>query len=144
MYKAVSMIAMASLMLLTQASRHGKWTYYWICFESDESGSGPKNTNLKTCNGHTIATVTRHYAERVRMEGTGKLMDGRVVNLGDCDCGDGFSCFESYDPRKYPWGIGANDNPIFPYTSVASNDYAVGTHLYVKQIDGISLPGTGG
>ncbi|CDW79688.1 3d domain protein [Stylonychia lemnae] len=138
------MLAMASLMLLTQASRHGKWTYYWICFESDESGSGPKNTQLKTCSGKTIATVTRHYAERVRMEGTGKLNDGKVINLGDCDCGDGFECFVQIDENKYPWGIGSNDNPIYPYTSVASNDVKVGTHLLVHQIQGVELPGTGG
>jgi len=144
MQKAISMISMASLMFLTSAARNGKWTYYWICFESDESGSGPKNTDLKTCDGKTIATVTSHYAERVRMEGTGKLEDGRVVNLGDCDCGQGFSCFSSFDDKKYPWGMGDNENPLYPYTSVASNDYSVGTLLYVKQIDGLELPGTGG
>ena len=77
------------------------------------------------------------------MEGTGKLNDGRVVNLGDCDCNDGFSCFETFDPNKYPWGMGPNDNPIYPYTSVANNDFKVGTRLYIRELDGVALPGTG-
>lgn len=78
------------------------------------------------------------------MEGTGKLNDGRVVNLGDCDCGNGFSCFEVYDSAKYPWGMGANDNPIYPYTSVANNDFSIGTNLFISKLKDVVLPGTGG
>lgn len=77
--------------------RKAKWTYYWITFESDESGSGEKDTFLSTPDGDKIAKVTRKYAERVKMEGTGKLRDGRVINLADCDIGDGFNCFEVID-----------------------------------------------
>ena len=76
------------------------------------------------------------------MEGTGKLNDGRVVNLGDCDCGSGFKCFEIYDADRYPWGMGSNDNAIYPYSSVASNDFKVGTKLYIPALKGVSMPGT--
>jgi hypothetical protein len=141
MRKAITYATMGAVLACNVAAKHAKWTYYWITLESEESGSGSKNTSLKTCNGKTIAKVTKHYAERVRMEGTGKLNDGRVINLGDCDCDDGFSCFEAYDPRKYPWGIGSHDNPILPYTHVAANDHKVGTRLYIPKLDGKRLPG---
>eukprot|EP00347_Sterkiella_histriomuscorum_P005940 403354680 len=144
MKKATTIITLAALLAATAVARHGKWTYYWICYESDESGSGAKDTWLKTCKGKNIAQVTRHYAERVRMEGTGKLNEGSVVNLGDCDCGNGFSCFEKFDAKKYPFGIGSNDNPIYPYVSVASNDEKVGTTIMVEQLKNVVLPGTGG
>ncbi len=142
MRKAISILGLSCLGAATVSAKHGKWTYYWITFESDESGSGSRDTQLKTCNGKTIASVTRHYAERVRMEGTGKLRDGRVVNLGDCDCGSGFKCFESYDAGRFPWGMGSNDNAIYPYSSVASNDFKVGTKLYIPALKGVSMPGT--
>ena len=141
MRKALSLMVLSALYAATAVADNAKLTYYWITFESDESGSGPKDTKLQTCSGQTIASVTYHYADRVRMEGTGKLNDGRVVNIGGCDCGSGFRCFDVYDPRKYPWGIGSANNAIYPFSSVANNDYKVGTKLYVKAFDGFKLPG---
>ncbi|CDW73033.1 3d domain protein [Stylonychia lemnae] len=144
MRKTFISLALSALLATTTFATQADLTYYWICFESDESGSGPKDTVLKTCGGKNIATVTNHYAKRIRVEGTGKLNDGRVLNIGGCDCGNSFSCFEEIDQHKYPYGIGPQDNPIFPYSSVAENDFPIGTTLYVQKLDGLTLPGTGG
>ena len=89
-------ITLLALLNLTVYSSTVKWTYYAICFEGEESGSGKKDTTIGTCGGKAIAKVTRHYAERVHMEGTGKLLDGRVINIDGCDCDDkkgNFNCF---------------------------------------------------
>ena len=137
--------ALGSLLFALQAlSTKVIWTYYWVAHESEESGSGAKDTNLLTCKGAVIAKVTKHYAERVRMEGTGRLQDGRMVNL-DCDCGSSFKCFaEIKDTKKYYWGIGENDNALVPFVSVASNMYTVGTILKITELVGKVMPGTGG
>lgn len=100
MRKALSFLALGSLVSLGALATKGKWTYYWICMEADESGSGAKDTVLGTCSGQKIATVTRHYAERVNVEGTGKLRDGRVINLSGCSCNPSkgnFNCFDVLD-----------------------------------------------
>ena len=70
------------------------------------------------------------------MEGTGKLEDARFVNLGDClskcNVKQGvYNCFELMDSGKYTWGIGSNDNNIWPYHSVASNKLKYGTTVEV-------------
>eukprot|EP00347_Sterkiella_histriomuscorum_P009284 403341798 len=144
MRKAITLMALSALYATTALANHGDLTYYWICYEADESGSGGKNTWLKTCDGNNIAKVTRHYAERVRVEGTGKLQDGRVINLSGCDCGDGFSCFDEIDQNRYPFGIGGSSNPIYPYSSVAANDFPIGTTLMIQQFQGVVMPRTGG
>ena len=107
----ISLISLAALVAVGSATK-AKWTYYWNTFEKEESGSGAKDTWLKTCGGQNIKQVTRHYAERVHMEGTGKLENGKFVNLGDClskcNLAQGrFDCFEVMDASKYTWGIGS-------------------------------------
>ena len=62
MNKAFSFITLGAVIVATAAAKNAKWTYYWLCFESEESGSGSKNTWLKTCSGKNIAKVTNHYA----------------------------------------------------------------------------------
>ena len=85
--------AASTLLFAMQAtSTKVKWTYYWVAHESEESGTGAKDTQLKSCSGQVIATVTNHYAKRAQMEGTGRLSSGKMVNL-NCDCGKGFNCF---------------------------------------------------
>ena len=143
-----SLLVISALFSISLATR-AKWTYYWNTFEKEESGSGAKDTWLRTCNGHNIKQVTRHYAERVHMEGTGKLGDGRFVNLGDClskcDLSAGvFNCFELMDEGKYTWGIGSRDNNIWPYHSVASNKLKYGTTVEIAQLVGVTMPGTNG
>ena len=78
------------------------------------------------------------------MEGTGRLKDGRMVNL-ECDCGSGFNCFSLIkDTQKFYWGIGGNDNALQPYTSIASNMHSVGTTIMIEELKGVTLPGTNG
>ena len=129
--KLAIVLALMSALLGAVEAAKAKWTYYYIAIEKEESGKGAKNTWLKTCKGQPIKQVTRHYAERVHMEGTGRLEDGRMVNLADClgqcDLKKGqFNCFKEIDGQKYLWGIGSKDNNIYPYVSIASNKLAFG------------------
>jgi len=63
-----------------------------------------------------------------------------MFNLGDCDCGNGFSCFTEVDRGVYPFGITSDDRPLEPFTSVAANDYPINTKLFIAALKGIKLP----
>jgi hypothetical protein len=141
----LALLGLAQLSLAKSA----KWTYYYIAIEAEESGSGAKNTPLRTCGGKDIKTVTRHFAERAHMEGTARLTNGVLINLGDCDnkCKpkEGkFDCFEIVNGKKFTWGKGMKDNDMIPYVSVAANDIPYNTKIEVKQLKGLELPGTNG
>ena len=95
--KRILLALVCSSLAQIAISAKSKWTYYYIAFEDDESGTGAKNTNIGTCKGENIATVTSQYAKSLAMEGTGKLNDGRVANSGSCSCSGGYNCFEIID-----------------------------------------------
>jgi len=55
-------------------------TLYSVAAEAEESGLGPRDTWLRTCQGEEIAHVTREFAERVRLDGKGRLEDGSLIH----------------------------------------------------------------
>lgn len=120
-------------------------TYYWVSYEGDFTCS-EADTDLATCDGETIARVCREFAEAARMEGTARLLDGRMINIGGCGCSGGFSCFVVLDTALYPWGMGNRSNALEPFVSVATDVDVIpsGTVLYSPEIDGIRLPDDAG
>ncbi|ORX92349.1 hypothetical protein K493DRAFT_225912 [Basidiobolus meristosporus CBS 931.73] len=114
-----------------------KMTYYWVAKESDHSG--PKNVNLRTCTGKTIAKVSTSFANAARMEGTARLNNGKIVNLA-CSCGSGYNCFMELDPKRYPFGLGSRSNALKPFISISSNDLPYGSRVMVHQLKGLKMP----
>ncbi|KAK9717738.1 hypothetical protein K7432_005958 [Basidiobolus ranarum] len=140
MFSPLRILLVASLAvtcLETVLAERMKFTYYWISEESDFTG--PKDVELQSCSGETLATVSQQFASAARMEGTAILGDGQVINL-QCDCNGGYSCFSFINEELYPYGLGAWDNALVPFVSVASNDLPQGTLLMVKQLEGLQLP----
>ncbi|KAJ1974329.1 hypothetical protein H4R34_004758 [Dimargaris verticillata] len=111
-----------------------KFTYYWDKNASEENGASG-SVPLKDCNGKTLGTASKKFAEEVRMEGYGELADGAKVGLGGCDCNGGFSCFQKTDGP-----LGSDSNPLVEFVSIAANDIKKGTSVYVKELDGVTLP----
>lgn len=116
-------------------------TYYWVAFEGDYSCTSP-DTDLGTCSGEVIATVCADFASAARLEGTARLTDGRMINIGGCSCAGGYDCFVVLDTSTYPWGMGNRSNPLVPFVSVATDTSVIasGTVLYSPEIDGVALP----
>ncbi|HVV84624.1 MAG TPA: 3D domain-containing protein [Kofleriaceae bacterium] len=115
-------------------------TYYWVTAEDDYPGTATEPLYTPAC--AVLATVTPDFARNLRLEGTGRLHDGRVVNTaGSCDCPSS-PCFAPVD-ADHPWGIGVQDRPLVPYRSVAVDHTVVpyGTSLYVEELDGVAVPG---
>ncbi|WP_428261525.1 3D domain-containing protein [Haliangium sp.] len=115
------------------------FTYYWIAHESKRSR---RVAAIYDTECRRIAKVSASYAERLAMEGTGVLADGRVVNVASpCDC-DYSPCFFVLDEDKR-FGVGVNERPLAPFRSVAVDPthVSIGTKLYVPELDGLTMPG---
>lgn len=122
----------------------GLFTYYWVPKEGEEdinnngkiiSLIGDRIKNLKDSKRKVLAKVAKKTKKKIRMEGTGLLANGDLVNLGTH-----INEFMLLDRKKTPYGLGSKDNGLTPYVSVASNDIPYGTTLYVKELDGVKLP----
>ena len=91
-----------------------------------------------------LAHVTRAFAAQVSMQGTGKLRDGRLVNVATrCQCGR--PCFHIV-PSHREWGTGGSGRSLVPFRSVAVDPAVVkmGSMLYIPALDGARMPGPRG
>jgi hypothetical protein len=131
--------------------------FYWLALEEDyqdarartvpKSGRNAKVSDhtwveLYTQDGMFFGRVRERFAWSLRMEGSGLMMDGRVVNYkGACKYGYG-TCFEQLDIAEHPFGRGAGQRPLIPFKSVAIDPrvIAIGEPLYIPEFDGLQLP----
>jgi 3D (Asp-Asp-Asp) domain-containing protein len=121
-----------------------KVTYYWIVFE--EEFPGRPSVPLYDIKGKVLAVVEDRFAERVSMEGTGVMRDGRVLNLhNECDQAKYGWCFFLVDREKAPFGYGSHA-PLHPFRTIAVPDHILkrGQVVYIPSFDGMPLPGTEG
>jgi len=129
--------------------------FYWLALEADyqdrdampRAGRGkdvPANTwvELYTRDGFFMQRVPERFAWALRLEGSGLMLDGRVVNYkGPCPFGYG-TCFEQLDISQHPFGRGAGPRPLIPFKSVAVDPKVIkiGEPLYIPEFDGLLLP----
>jgi hypothetical protein len=115
-------------------------TYYWVSAEADEPAAAATTTIYdKTC--APLAKVSAQFASEMSTAGAGKLVDDRMLTVdGECNCKRS-PCFRVIDQ---PWGIGAGNRPLVPFRSLAvdRNLIAIGTALWIEQLDGVDMPGT--
>jgi 3D (Asp-Asp-Asp) domain-containing protein len=87
-----------------------------------------------------IAQVQPEFASALALQGTGKLHDGRVVNIsGGCRC-EHSPCFEVTENQ---WGNAGSGRPLQPFRTVAVDPKVVklGSLLYVPLLEGRTMPG---
>jgi 3D (Asp-Asp-Asp) domain-containing protein len=120
--------------------------FYWLTREEDfddpRKFGDPDATELYTPQGFFLTAVAEKFAWNLRLEGSGLMTDGRVINYtGRCPFGYG-TCFEQMDVRDYPFGRGAGNRPLIPFKSVAVDPRVVpiGEPIYIKEFDGMILP----
>ena len=116
--------------------------FYWLAMEDHFANSDDEEVDLYTREGFYLGTYPRGYASALRMEGSGLLSDGRVINYdGRCGYGVG-TCFEQLDPDTHPYGRGAGRRPLVPFRSVAVDPglIPIGEPLYLPELDGVPLP----
>ncbi len=115
--------------------------FYWLAFQ-DRYADDYDEVDLYTPKGDFLSVVPYRFYRSLRMEGSGILSDGRVVNYaGRCSYGQG-TCFQELDREEYPVGRGAGRRALVPFKSVAVDRrlIPIGEPLYVPELDGIALP----
>jgi hypothetical protein len=118
-------------------------TYYWVSYEGDFDGA--PDTDVGDCNAVSLATVPAAFASALKLEGSGKLLDDRILNIAGCGCGGGYDCFTELDPVQFPWGQGSQGNPLMPFVTIATDTSVLpfGTSVYAPSLDGLALPDGG-
>jgi 3D (Asp-Asp-Asp) domain-containing protein len=94
----------------------------------------------KTC--EPIADVSPEFASMARLQGTGKLRDGRVINIASrCDC-EQRPCFQVLSD-KVQWGTAGTGKALQPFRTVAVDPKVIklGSLLYVPLLEGRTMPG---
>ncbi|MDB4957794.1 MAG: hypothetical protein JWO36_5363 [Myxococcales bacterium] len=88
-----------------------------------------------------ISDVTRDFASQLALQGTGKLRDGRVLNIWGphCKC-EHSPCFKVTSNQ---WGNAGTGRPLQPFRTVAVDPKVVklGSLLYVPLLEGRRMPG---
>lgn len=87
-----------------------------------------------------IADVSKEFASQLALQGTGKLHDGRVVNIfGACNCRRS-PCFKVTQAQ---WGTSGNGRALQPFRTIAVDPKVVklGSLLYVPLLEGRTMPG---
>jgi len=122
-------------------TRTFKLTYYWLAYES-EYANEPYEIDIYTRQGFPIGRFPRGFVFELRLEGSGVLRDGRLLNYdGRCAFGIG-TCYQTLDPETHPFGKGGQQRALVPFRSVAVDPRWVplGTPLYVPELRGLRLP----
>jgi 3D (Asp-Asp-Asp) domain-containing protein len=94
----------------------------------------------RKCN--ILGNVARPFAAQLALQGTGRLRDGRLLNVaGKCSC-PRTPCFHVLPPHR-KWGMGGGGQPLEPFRTVAVDPKRIklGTLLYVPILDGVRMPG---
>ncbi len=141
--------------------------FYWLTREADyqdrQDPNVPKGgacaipasrmSEIFTPDNFFLGRVPEKFACSLALEGSGLMMDDRVVNYtGPCKLGYvsaasknrklPATCFEQLDVKEFPFGRGAGQRPLIPFKSVAVDPrvIAIGEPLYIPEFDGLQLP----
>lgn len=105
------------------------------------AGSAPDRALLLGRDCQPLIEVSATFAAQIKMQGTGRLRDGRLINVaGACSCGG--MCFH-FLPAGIKWGTGSSGLPLSPFRMVAVDPELIkmGSLLYVPELDGLRMPG---
>jgi 3D (Asp-Asp-Asp) domain-containing protein len=136
-------------------------TFYYVIGEDEVSPARVANENRDSGDGEAelaaitpdlvtlyagggrcepIAEVSKEFASQLAVQGTGKLHDGRVLNIwGACNCKHS-PCFKV---TRAQWGTAGSGKPLQPFRTVAVDPKVVklGSWLYVPLLEGRTMPG---
>jgi 3D (Asp-Asp-Asp) domain-containing protein len=105
------------------------------------ASAGPEQVPVYDKRCRELATVTPRFLAQMRMQGTGKLRDGRTLNIwGACEC-PRTPCYREVEGVR--WGYAGNGRALSPFRTVAVDPRKIklGSLLYVAELDGRTMPG---
>lgn len=87
-----------------------------------------------------VAEVSKAFAVELALQGTGRLRDGRILNIWSlCRC-DYSPCFKV---SRAKWGTSGTGRALQPFRTVAVDPRVIklGTLLYIPELEGRLMPG---
>ena len=114
-----------------------KPTFYWVALE--ENDGQPRDKPLKDKDGNVMAHVSAKFLAGLKMEGTGKFLDGRIINFHVRVDGE---IRWRWCPPSAPYGYGLEDYVLKPFRSVAvdPNVVPIPSKIYIPAAVGARLP----
>lgn len=113
-------------------------THYYVKEEALYAGK-PKNSALLRPDGTILARVNLEFKRLLDIEGSGLLMDGRVVNFAGVINGT-----IRYLPTAHGWGRGVGNCPLMAFRSIAvdkaQTKIQFGSVLWLPETVGMPLP----
>jgi len=111
-------------------------TYYYVVIEADYA-QYPTDTVLRSMKGNVIAEVSSRFKKALDIEGTGKLINGRIVNYaGRVDKEVRYLFTDA------PWGLGVGTCELVPFHTIAvdPSQIPLGSTVKIEETVGMVLP----
>lgn len=119
-----------------------KPSFYWIALETEDGL--PRNKPVLDMEGNILAMVSEKFYKELRLEGTGRLLDGRLLNYhGRVTLPDGTKEIRyRFCGPEAPYGYGYEDIPLIPFRSIAVDTTVIpiGSKIYIPAAKGAKLP----
>ena len=111
-------------------------THYYVALERDYTLE-PKDVEILDVKGNLIANVSDHFKRAVDIEGTGRLLDGRIINYA-ARIGSEIR----YTITNAPFGLGVRNCRLVPFRTVAIDPTVVplGSLIMIRETIGMVLP----
>ena len=129
---ALSILAMGS----ADAAIKLRNTYYYVVMEN-EYASNPRDTEILNLDGEVLALVSAAFRKAVDIEGTGRLVDGRVINYAGRKAGQ---IRYLISPEHFGYGVGTCRLVPFHTVAIDPDVIPLGSEIYIAETDGMLLP----
>ncbi|MSP59837.1 MAG: hypothetical protein EXR72_05760 [Myxococcales bacterium] len=116
-------------------------SFYWLAYES-EYANETYDVDIYDKTGFWLGRYPSGFVYELKLEGTGFLRDGRLLNYdGPCAWGMG-TCFSVLSFDEHPMGRGVQNRALVPFRSVAVDPHLIpiGSPLFVPEVVGLVLP----
>jgi 3D (Asp-Asp-Asp) domain-containing protein len=123
------------------SSESFRLSFYWLAYESEYANES-YDTPIYTRQGFYIGSFPSAFVFELKLEGSGVLRDGRVLNYdGECNYGMG-TCFKALTLEEHPLGAGVQGRPLVPFRSIAVDPrfIPIGATIYIPELVGVLMP----
>lgn len=124
-------------------ARTGKFrnTHYYVVLESLYADL-PRIDAIRNLKGETLAMVSKEFRKAVDIEGTGRLIDGRIINFAGVITGTDGKREIRYLVTNAPFGLGVRRCQLVPFKTVAVDPRKIqlGSLVRIAETEGMKLP----